>query len=109
MAHNTKAIATDINQKPIPQYYNPTTDEYEVLQGKAGANRVLVYDVNGNPVDLAALIAAVVNIYNKDTSRTFYGLSTDTKPTSGMIKGNAYFEIDTSEVYMWNGTNWVVI
>ena len=109
MAYNTKSIVKDVNQKPVPQLYDAEKDAYEVLQGKNGANRVMVYDVNGNPVDLVALITAINNIYNKDATRTFYGLSTDTKPTGGNVKGNKYFEIDTSEVYMWNGTKWVVI
>jgi len=120
MAYNTKSIVKDVNQKPVPQYYNPTSDVYEVLQGSNGANRVMVYDINGNIIDLTALLANIVtainnlkatvdNIYNKDTTKTFYGLSTDSKPTSGNIKGNKFFEINTGKVYMWNGTSWVVI
>jgi hypothetical protein len=80
-----------------------------VLQGKNGANKVLVYDINGNPVDLVALITAITNMYNRDTSRTLYLLSTDIKPTSNNTKGDKIFEIDTSKVYMWNGSSWVVI
>lgn len=38
-----------------------------------------------------------------------YGLSTETKPTQNVIKGTTFFEINTSTVYMWNGTTWVVI
>ena len=113
MAYNTKSIVKDVNQKPVPQLYDPAKDAYEVLQGANGANRVMVYDINGNPIDLTALIASVVtainNMSNKDSTKTFYGLSTDSKPTSGNIKGNKFFEINTGKVYMWNGTSWVVI
>jgi len=60
MAYNTVVIKKDADNKPIPQYYNPTIDEYEVLQGRNGAQRVELYDANGNPVDLATLIASVI-------------------------------------------------
>jgi hypothetical protein len=52
MAYNTKAIKTDVNAKPIPQYYNPVTDEYEVLQGADGAARQVLYDSQGNPLSI---------------------------------------------------------
>lgn len=113
MAFNTKSIVKDLNQKPVPQYYNPELDIYQVLEGKNGANKVILYNEAGAAIDLATLINTVVtainNIYNKDTTKTLYGLSTDTKPTSGNIKGNTFFEIDTSNVFMWNGSAWVVI
>ena len=50
MAYNTKAIEVDVNQKPIPQIYNPVTDEYEVLQGANGAARHIIYGADGNPI-----------------------------------------------------------
>ena len=50
MAYNTKAIKTDVNTKPIPQYYNPATDEYEALQGENGAARHVLYGSDGNPI-----------------------------------------------------------
>ncbi len=50
MAYNTKAIKTDVNAKPTPQYYNPVTDEYEVLQGTDGAARQVLYGPDGNPI-----------------------------------------------------------
>jgi hypothetical protein len=50
MAYNTKAIKTDVNAKPIPQYYNPVTDEYEVLQGTGGAARQVLYGPDGQPI-----------------------------------------------------------
>lgn len=50
MAYNTKAIKLDVNQKPIPQIYNPVTDEYEVLQGENGASRHIIYGTDGQPI-----------------------------------------------------------
>ncbi len=42
MAYNTKPIAKDKDGNPISQYYNPTTDQYEPVEGSYGANKVLV-------------------------------------------------------------------
>ena len=136
MAYNTKSIVKDVNQKPIPQYYNKDLDVYEVLEGKNGASKIILYDENGNHIDLTALISSVVNILNEKnlpinasteskqdeiivelqkpikldgSTMEYYGNSTDEKPTENIITGSTYFEIDTSEVYMWNGTSWVVI
>ena len=50
MAYNTKAIKTDLNAKPIPQLFNPVTDEYEVLQGTGGAARQVLYGPDGQPI-----------------------------------------------------------
>jgi len=113
MAYNTVSIQKDVDGKPIPQYYNILQDVYEVLQGRNGANRVELFDASGNAVDVVALVAgiigAVTDIYNKDTTKTLYGLSTDSKPTINRIKGDKFFEINTGEVYMWDGSDWVVI
>lgn len=135
MAYNTVAIKKDVDGKPIPQYYNAITNQYEDLQGLQGASKTILYDENGNKVDVVALINSIItvlnqknlptgastsakqddlkliidNIYNKDNTKTFYGLSTETKPISNNIKGNKYFEINTGNVFMWSGTTWVVI
>ena len=136
MAYNTKSIVKDVNQKPIPQYYNKDLDVYEALEGKNGASKIILYDENGNHVDLTALISSIVNILNEKNLPTnasteskqneiivelqkpikldgstmeYYGNSTDEKPTENIIVGSTYFEIDTVEVYMWDGTSWVVI
>ena len=54
MAYNTRRIKKDLDEKPIPQVYNPVADEYEPLQGSAaGGNRVQLYDGDGNPVGAA--------------------------------------------------------
>ena len=36
MAYNTKSIIKDVNKKPVPQYWNPITQQYEVITGKHG-------------------------------------------------------------------------
>ena len=60
MAYNTVPIKKDVDNKPIPQYYNPISDAYEVLQGRNGANKVELYDADGNSINLAALFASIV-------------------------------------------------
>jgi hypothetical protein len=50
VAYNTNKIKTDADGRPIPQYFNPVTDNYEVLQGANGANRVELYGPDGNPI-----------------------------------------------------------
>jgi hypothetical protein len=54
MAYNTKQIKRDLQNCPIPQFFNPDTDEFEPLYGKAGGSRVLLYDAAGNPLLTAA-------------------------------------------------------
>jgi len=39
MPFNTRRIKTDADGRPVPQYFNPAADDYEVLQGEAGASR----------------------------------------------------------------------
>ena len=36
---------------------------------------------------------------------TYYGLSTDTKPTEGVGNGSAFIEMDTSKVYFFDAGN----
>lgn len=39
--YNNRAIITDKDKKPVPQYYNPKTDAYEPIEGEYGANSFL--------------------------------------------------------------------
>lgn len=92
MAYNTVSIVKDVNGKPVPQIYNPETDNYEVLEGKYGASKSVELNRDGSQKPM-----------------TIYLKSTDTKITSGKIKGDTIFEIDTGEVYMFDGNGWVII
>ena len=47
MAYNTKPIVTDVDGNPISQYYNKELDQYEPLEGQAGANKVVLYNADG--------------------------------------------------------------
>jgi len=50
MAYNTKSIKKDVDGKPIPQIFDMVKDDYEVLQGRNGAQRVEIYGPDGNPI-----------------------------------------------------------
>jgi hypothetical protein len=50
VSYNTQAIKTDVNGKPIPQYFNTQQDQYEVLLGQDGAARAILYGPNGQPI-----------------------------------------------------------
>jgi hypothetical protein len=49
MAHNTRPLKR-AQDGVAPQYYNPTTDEYEVLLGQDGAARAILYGPDGQPI-----------------------------------------------------------
>lgn len=34
-------------------------------------------------------------------------LSTDSKPTTGILQGSLCIEIDTGKVFIFSGTNWI--
>lgn len=38
-----------------------------------------------------------------------YGKSTDIKPTTNLKVGTSFFEIDTTDAYMWDGSSWRLI
>ncbi len=52
MAYNTRPLKR-AQDGVAPQYYNRTVDEYEVLEGTAGANHVVIYGPDGQPASLA--------------------------------------------------------
>ncbi|MCK9370122.1 hypothetical protein M0R04_09480 [Candidatus Dojkabacteria bacterium] len=39
---------------------------------------------------------------------TYLGLSTDTKPTIGILPGTKFYEKDTGLQYIYSGTAWIV-
>lgn len=49
--------------------------------------------------------AVFMNIDHLEGEQEFRGLSTDTKPTDA-INGAAFIEVDTGDVYMFDGENW---
>lgn len=54
--YNTKSIIKDVNGKPVPQYWNKTTQSYEVIESKEGKLRVNMIDENGNYIQTQDLV-----------------------------------------------------
>lgn len=97
MPTNSIAIKKDVDGKPIPQHYDENTGQFEVTKGEDGALKVMLNQ------DVAQ---AVYEAIRKDDIR---GLSTDSKPVTGVNVGATFFEIDTQNVYMYDGTIWRMI
>lgn len=89
MAYNTRTIIRDGAGAPVPQYYNPTADLYEPLQGVNGAHRVLLYDVNGNPLLTASNPGNVqiVNSFATIKSAPVVGAKTVTTTAAEIFAG----------------------
>lgn len=56
MAYNTKAILKDVNKKPVPQYWNPETQQFEVIESKNGMLRVIMVDSQGREIQTQNLV-----------------------------------------------------
>ena len=56
MAYNTKAILRDVNGKPVPQYWNPASQQYEVIESKDGMLRVIMVDSEGREIQTQNLV-----------------------------------------------------
>lgn len=51
MAYDTKTVKRDGSGiTPVPQHFNPTTDDYEPVYGRNNAGRVELYGPDGNPI-----------------------------------------------------------
>lgn len=44
----------------------------------------------------------MVTKFTVSESTTMFGLSTDTKPTIGVVNGSAFIEMDTSTIYFFD-------
>lgn len=83
----------------------------------AGTNKIGKVEVDGSTLPTGGSTGAkqdeikgeIVKLYDRDKTVTLYGKSTETKPTSGRLIGDKYFEIDTAEVFMWDGSAWVEV
>jgi hypothetical protein len=39
----------------------------------------------------------------------YIGVSTDTKPTTGVPAGSVFYETNTANTYVYNGSSWVQV
>ncbi len=56
MAYNTKSIIKDVNGKPVPQYWNPETQQFEVIESENGLLRVNMVDSQGREIQTQNLV-----------------------------------------------------
>ena len=92
MAYDTKGIVTDINKKPVPQYYNPKSDNYEVIEGSYGANRFIergriIKDVVSGDSSIVKNYSSMMyglSLVNDSTSLANDGLDDITVTVNGM-------------------------
>lgn len=56
MAYNTKSIIKDANGKPVPQYWNKETQQFEVIESKDGMLRVIMVDSEGREIQTQNLV-----------------------------------------------------
>ena len=64
MAYNTKALLQDAHSKPIPQYYNETSDVYEPIEGSNGGMYTVLADVDGIPIPQQIILNSLVTNTN---------------------------------------------
>ena len=119
MAYNTKPIVTDVDGNPVSQYYNPTTDQYEPVEGSGGGNKVVLYNADGTennslsliPIleKLSELTGTVIDEQTRQSNEqqriTFYNQLVEMLNT-GQLKGD---KGDTGETgrgleFDWDGT-----
>lgn len=56
MGFNTKSIIKDVNEKPVPQYWNEETQQYEVIQSENNMLKVIMVDNQGNEIQSQSLV-----------------------------------------------------
>ena len=61
LAYNTKSIIKDVNGKPIPQYWNKTTQQYEVITSQQGRLRIIMVDSLGNEIQSQNLVDQITS------------------------------------------------
>jgi hypothetical protein len=65
MAYNTKPIVKDSEGKPIPQYYNQISNQYEPMSGASGGQKVILYNSIGEEIDLIDMKNEVISAIDK--------------------------------------------
>ena len=56
MSYGNVSIIKDVNNKPVPQYWNPISQNYEVVEGSSGCLKVIMVDSNGDEIQTQSLI-----------------------------------------------------
>jgi hypothetical protein len=64
MSYNTKSIIKDVNGKPVPQYWNKTTQQYEVIQSNSGKIPINIVDNSGSVIQIKSILDSI--LFNLD-------------------------------------------
>ena len=56
MVYSAKSIIKDVNKKPVPQYWNNETQQFEVIESKDGMLRVIMVDGQGREIQSQELV-----------------------------------------------------
>ena len=56
LSYGNVSIIKDVNNQPVPQYWNPNSQNYEVVEGSNGCLKVIMVDSNGNEIQTQSLI-----------------------------------------------------
>ena len=67
-----------------------------------------IYNLDGTTTTKALVKIKLDKVTVDGSTMEYYGKSTDTKPIPDKV-GATFFEIDTTTVFVWDGTDWVVI
>ena len=109
MPYNTKAILTDLNGKPIPQFFDPVADAYaplnadelyEALETQLAAILAKLIAAPATEATLAAVKAAV----ELDSRGLFVN-----RPTAAAGQFKTYWSVDTGDISVSDGTTWKTI
>lgn len=90
MSYTEKQIKTDINDKPVPQYFNDNLQDFEVLQGQSGASKVMTVDSDGNESNVNI---AVQPILDKLTQLTGTVIDENTRKTNEVDRIQLYEDL----------------
>lgn len=100
MAANTVAIKKDVDSKAVPQYYNSSTDAYEVVQGANGASRVIVYGLDGLDIDFTQLFTNIVDQLNTEVKANIIASVLPTGAATAAKQDSIITYIDTLETLL---------
>lgn len=76
----------------------------ELGDGKRGQNVVLYgEDAQGNPVPVKVDKDGYILTKPVDSNTVIYGPSSEDKPTEGVEIGDVYYEVDTTNAFMYGG------
>lgn len=61
MGYSRFSILKDVNNKPVPQYWNPIKGRYEVVESSSGKLSSVLVDNNGNFTHTQGLVDQINN------------------------------------------------